>query len=82
VTERGQDPLPDLPDVALLTADEVAAALRISRKLVYRLVRDGELASVRVGSSLRVPVAALRSYVRRSWASRDEPDPDGQPTPA
>lgn len=66
--QRRREPLPDLPDVALLTADEVATTLRISRKLVYRLIREGDLAAVRVGPALRVPVSALRAYVSRSWA--------------
>lgn len=33
----------------LLTVDEVAGALRLSRRTVYQMVRDGELVAVKFG---------------------------------
>lgn len=33
----------------LLTVDEVASALRLSRRTVYQMVRDGELVAVKFG---------------------------------
>jgi excisionase family DNA binding protein len=37
-----------------LTVAEVAALMRVSTMTVYRLIRAGELASVRVGKSYRL----------------------------
>jgi excisionase family DNA binding protein len=50
-------------DKLLLTAPEAARALGISRSKLYELLRDGEIRSVRIGRSRRVPWAALGAYV-------------------
>lgn len=47
----------------LLTAKEAADALGIGRSKVYELIMSGELESVRIGGSRRVPVEALRDFV-------------------
>lgn len=47
----------------LLTAKEAADALGIGRSKVYELMMSGELESVRIGGSRRVPVEALRDFV-------------------
>ena len=47
----------------LLTTEEVARALGISRTKVYELILAGTLESVKIGSCRRVPVAALDAYV-------------------
>jgi excisionase family DNA binding protein len=44
----------------LLKVEEVAARLRVSRATVYKLIKDGRLAHVRVSGFVRVPEAALR----------------------
>lgn len=43
--------------------EEAAAALRLSRSLVYELIRSGRLRTVKQGSRRLVPVAALTEYV-------------------
>lgn len=48
---------------ALLTASEVADRLRVSTMTVYRLIRRGELAAVRVGRNYRVRAADLEAYL-------------------
>ena len=50
-------------DKLLLTAPEAARALGISRSKLYELLRDGEIQSVRIGRSRRVPWEALGAYV-------------------
>jgi len=49
----------------LLTPEEVAETLAISRTRVYDLIRRGELWSVKIGKVRRVPVVALRAYVEQ-----------------
>ena len=47
----------------LVKVDEVASMLQVSRWTVYRLIKERELVSVKVGSSRRVPVQAVRDYI-------------------
>ena len=49
----------------LLTAEQAASALSICRTKVYELLRTGQLESVQIGSSRRIPVAALDEFVVR-----------------
>ena len=45
----------------LLSVDDAAAFLRVSRRQVYRLVESGELKPLRVGSRLRFRLRDLES---------------------
>ena len=54
-------------DMRFLTVAEVAAVMRVSKMTVYRLVHSGELASVRVGRSFRVPERAVQDYLRDAY---------------
>jgi len=47
----------------LLTPRQAAQALGISRSTIYELLASGELESVRIGTSRRIPVDALDRYV-------------------
>jgi len=49
----------------LLTVDETAEYLRVDRSTVYRLEREGELRSVRVGRRRRFRPDDLRVYLER-----------------
>jgi excisionase family DNA binding protein len=51
-------------DVRFLTVYELALMMRISKMSAYRLVRTGELESIRVGRSYRIPERAVISYMR------------------
>lgn len=53
--------LADLPRV--LTVEETAAFLRIGRSSAYEAIRAGEIPSVRIGRSLRVPRHALEAML-------------------
>jgi excisionase family DNA binding protein len=44
---------------SFLTVKELAKLLRVSRRTAYLLVQTGEVPSVRVGGSIRIPHAAL-----------------------
>ena len=54
-------------DMKFLTVAEVAAVMRVSKMTVYRLVHSGELASVRVGRSFRVPERAVNEYLKAGF---------------
>ncbi len=47
----------------LLSVAEAAEVAGISRSLAYELIAAGVWPSVRVGTALRVPLAALREWV-------------------
>lgn len=47
----------------LLTPEEVSEALGVGRSKVHDLLRRGEIQSVRIGGSRRIPCDALESYV-------------------
>jgi excisionase family DNA binding protein len=49
----------------LMRATEVAAALGVGRATAYELMASGELPTVRIGRSVRVPRAELEQWVRR-----------------
>ncbi len=53
------------PGLLLVTPEQAAIRLAICRTKVYELLRKGELESVRIGSSRRIPAAALADYVQR-----------------
>lgn len=54
-------PAPPVP--VTYNVDEAAQALRISRALLYQLIRSGRLRTVKIGSRRLVPVDALREYI-------------------
>lgn len=56
-----------LGEMSFMTVAEVAAVMRVSKMTVYRLVHSGELPSVRVGRSFRVPEKAVTDYLRDSY---------------
>jgi excisionase family DNA binding protein len=57
------------PIQLLCRVGAVAKALDISRSHAYRLVANGTIPSVRVGGSLRIPVAALQLWIEEHTSS-------------
>jgi excisionase family DNA binding protein len=53
--------LADLPDV--MTVDEVAAVMRVSRKTVYSWIRRGRLACWRQGRLTRITRSQLERFL-------------------
>ncbi|MGW3713056.1 helix-turn-helix domain-containing protein [Streptomyces albogriseolus] len=52
------------PSHEALKIPEVMAALRLSRSKVYDLIRSKQLDSFTAGRARRVPVDAIRQYMR------------------
>jgi excisionase family DNA binding protein len=53
--------------VRFLTVAEVAQMMRVSTMTVYRLIKAGELASVRVGKSYRIAPDDVDAYLAKRY---------------
>lgn len=49
-----------------LTVDEIASTMRVAKMTVYRMIKRGELPSVRFGRSFRVSRAEFDAYVAKA----------------
>jgi excisionase family DNA binding protein len=58
-----EEATPQQPLRLLLTPEEAAKALGISRASLYTLLMRKEIPVVRVGALRRVPIAALQRYI-------------------
>lgn len=59
-----------------LTIDDVARLLKVSKGRAYELVRTGILPSVRLGRSVRIAGAQLRTFLSRGGRGLEaEPEP-------
>ena len=56
----------------LYRPSEAASVLGISRARLYQLLAAGEIGSVKIGVSRRVPAVDLEAYVSRLRAERGE----------
>jgi len=56
-------PPPGARRTELVTVNEAASTLRVSKSTVYRLIRSGELPALQVGRAFRIPRRALAQYV-------------------
>ena len=56
---------PNRREHLLYTIPEAAAALRISRTKLYELLDSGDVESVYIGRSRKIPAEALRIYIDR-----------------
>lgn len=57
----------------LLTVEQSADMLGQGRSSIYELLRTGDLESVKIGRSRRIPAAALEEYVARLRRDRGTP---------
>jgi excisionase family DNA binding protein len=51
---------------------EAADAIGVSRARAYELIAAGVIPSIKIGSSIRVPVDALRAWIDRQIVERAE----------
>ncbi len=63
----------------VLTVEEAARVLGISRYLAYEGVRSGEIPSLRVGRRIVVPRVALDRLLAEAGGDALEPRDSGQP---
>lgn len=50
-------------ETKIYTVDEVAALLKVGRKLVYEIIQQGQLKCLRIGRCIRVPEAYLEDFI-------------------
>ncbi len=58
-------------ELLLLTVPQVAQILQIARGRAYELVADGQIPSIRLGRSVRVPRTALVGWIERATSGRE-----------
>ena len=56
------DSLQKIPDV--LTVNEVASFLKVSKKSVYSLLQDNQIYYRKIGRIYRIPKTAIEEYLR------------------
>ena len=52
---------PDYPDI--VTVKQLRDMLGVSRALAYKLISDGEIQVVKIGTSLKIPKVSVINYV-------------------
>jgi excisionase family DNA binding protein len=55
----------DANRILLMTVNEAARCLSIGRPKMWQLVMTGDVLSIKIGASRRIPVMALEAYVQR-----------------
>lgn len=58
------------PIKLLLTPEEAAQAIGVSRARIYELLGQREIPSLKVGRSRRVPVSVLQGWIARELAEQ------------
>jgi excisionase family DNA binding protein len=56
----------DLSEFEMLDVPDVMRVLRLSRTMVYDLLRAGKLPGIRIGATWRIPVSDFRRYLESS----------------
>ncbi len=69
------------PSPKLYTVQEIAEALRVHSRTAYRLVKEGKIKGIKVGSQWRIPERALLDYIETGWQAhvqeKKDKDEDG-----
>lgn len=58
-------------DTEMLTVEEVARRLRVSRWTVYKLIKERQLVSGKLGRARRVPLSAIAACIAASVEDAD-----------
>ena len=57
-----------ISEMKLLTTFEAQNILSIGRTRLFRLIGSGEIESVRIGSSRRIPASAIKKFIEKLTA--------------
>lgn len=55
-----------------LTVKELCTVLKISRGIAYALIRSGEIKSLRVRRSIRIPLVYLTEYIEQNTHAKKD----------
>jgi excisionase family DNA binding protein len=69
--ETAENPGPERSPLLLLTVEEAADRIGICRSNMFKLIRQGDVKSVKVGRLRRVTPTALEDFVRQLSAPVD-----------
>jgi excisionase family DNA binding protein len=75
LTSDGLVPIMPSMQQPLLTSDEVAKILKVSRSYAYLMLKRGDIPAVHVGSSVRVRPEDLELYINSNAARGDPATP-------
>ncbi len=64
VSSSVQRILNQLPDARMLTVEEVASELRVSKETVRRWVRNGQLPCIKLPRGIRIPREVIKDLIR------------------
>jgi excisionase family DNA binding protein len=59
-------------ELSLLTVEDAARQLSLSRTTIYALLKGGQITSVRIGRRRRIPATALTTYTNRLIAQQTD----------
>ncbi len=62
-----------MPMTMLMSPQEAADQLCVSRPMIYGLMKAGELESIKIGRARRIVTASLDDYIARQLASQASP---------
>jgi excisionase family DNA binding protein len=65
-------------EALLLKPEDAARRLGVGRSKTYELLRSGELPSVRIGRSVRIPLAHLLAWINERAVGGGTPDGSGE----
>ena len=66
----------DLNEFEMLNVLDVVRVLRLSRTMVYDLLKCGQLPGIKIGGTWRIPVADLRRWLDANRAIEPETTSD------
>lgn len=66
-------PIPDRP---LMTVPEVVERLRVSRTMLYRLMRTRQLVPVHIGRAIRFEAQAVDAFIQELAEQQEHSRPD------
>lgn len=55
----------EITNYELITVDDLAYTLQISRSSAYNLLKNGEIKCFKIGSHYKIPSSAVDDYIKR-----------------
>ena len=77
--DKGKSMNPNTDDRLLLTVPEAARRLGMGRSFIYELVSKGEIKSIKLGRSRRIPVSALEEFIEAKLSESIDEASTGYP---